>query len=509
MKTWAEAQAFLDSYVVNGPPPLPSLSDLSIDELKQRAQAACDNQEWLVARQHVIELYDRGVDRANMASNLGRLHADMLLPKDAIAWYRKALELDPSRRQDHEHIIYLRDSLPETTEADEQQERRLYFETCGKAAYERRVSLCVDRDPSRPLRVGYVSGDWNFHSAAIAFASVLMRHSPQIEPQIYSTLPERHYDKTTLEWMRCYNERFVNVSGLNPKQLAAVIRDDQIDILVDLAGYTHRNRLATFAARPAPIQVQAWGYVLGTASPAIDYIFADRIVATNVLRATGKIIELPSILGYMPPENYPEPGPLPCLTDAPKFVVPQRVSKINDTTCRVWAEILRRVPAATLTFKFPNYIARKRQEIVESMSDVRHQILFADGASHSDHVLSYPEYDLSLDPWPQTGGVSSLEALWMGVPMVTMWGERMISRTSASFLTNLGWTDCIAYSEQEYIDKAVALVTTDRERLAILRATARERLRASPIMAGYVEAVEAIYRELWQRYCADSAERVA
>lgn len=509
MQTLAEVEAWIQRWHRDGLPPLPPVSHLSTDELKQQAQDAYDHQDFQHAKQALIALYERGYERATMAGYLGRIHADCLHPHEAIYWYRTALALGPSRRLDHEHIIYLRDSLPETTEADEQGERRAYFEACGRPVYERRVPVTVDRDPERPLRVGYVSGDWNFHSAAMAFSAVLTQHSPQIVPTIYSTLPAQNYDKSTEEWTRCYRDRFVDVAGLNPSQLAAVIRHDAIDVLVDLSGFTHKSRLATFAARPAPIQIQAWGYVLGTASPAIDYIFADPIVATAALRATGKIVELPSILGYLPKPDLPEPGPLPCLTMPPRFIVPQRVSKINDATCRVWAEILRRVPDASLTFKGPNYISSKRVEIVEQMSDVRHQLVFQDGINHGDHLRQYPHYDLSLDPWPQTGGVSSLEALWMGVPMVTLYGERMISRTTASFLINCGMPEAVAYSEQEYIDQAVALVTTERDRLAGWRATARERLRASPIMTGYVEAVEAAYRHVWRTYCAEAHKEVA
>ncbi len=510
MDGWAESEAFIERYLINGPPPAPSVSDLSLEALKLAAQQACDTADWAIAKQCLLELFARDYEAANTAGHLGRLHADWLLPREAIRWYRAALAIDPMRRIDHEHIIYLMDSLPETTEADEQGERAAYFHTLGRHAYATRVPLSPNRDPERPLRVGYVSGDWNFHSAAIAFSPAVLHHSPAIVPHIYSTLHPAHYDDVTRKtWMPAYKDRFYEVYGLTAKQLAAVIRDDEIDILVDLAAYTHKNRISTFAYRPAPLQIQAWGYVLGTASPAIDYVFADRIVATDHLRASGKIVDLPSILGFLPMDGLPDSTPLPCLTAPPQFVVPQRVSKINEATCRVWREILLRVPDATLTFQGPNYISRKRVEIVELMHGVEHQIRFLDGVGQQALIQSYPNYDLSLDPWPQTGGVSSLEALWMGVPMVTMWGDRMITRTTASFLTNVGMADLIAYSEQAYIDRAVALVTTDRAHLAELRATSRERMRTSPIMAGYREAVEAAYRHLWRDYCARPAERAA
>lgn len=512
MHTLAEAEAFIDRWFREGPPALPSVSDLSIQELQAAAQLACDQEQWTLGRHYLTALYDRGYDPAKIASDLGHLNTDDGRPQEALAWYRRALALDPSRATDYEHLIFILDAQPETTDAEATAERRRYFEACGRTAYDRRVPLDLDHDPDRPLRVGYVSGDWNFHSAAIAFSSVLTRHSAQVIPYAYSTLHPAHYDQVTRKtWQPVFGDRFLEAYGLNASQLAAVIRHDQIDILVDLSGYTHRNRLNTFAARPAPIQIQAWGYVLGTASPAIDVVFADRLVASPAIRAAlrATVYDLPSILGFLPPEGLPTPDALPCETQAPSFVVAQRDSKVNAQTCAVWRQILERVPDATLTFKGPGYSPARRQQIAAAFAGLEHRIAFLGGTSHLDHLRTYPNFDLSLDPWPQTGGVSTLEALWMGVPAVTLIGDRMIQRTSASIFTNVGMPECVAYAEQDYIDRAVALVTTARDRLAGWRATARDRMRASPIMTGYVEAVEAAYRTLWRDYCATSKEQAA
>src|SRR5678816_4561526 len=135
------------------------------------------------------------------------------------------------------------------------------------------------------------------------------------------------------------------------------------------------------------------------------------------------------------------------------------------------------------------------------MAPVADQLLFQYNTGHLEHLLWYQECDLGLDPWPQTGGVSTLEGLWMGVPCVTLLGDRVIQRTSASFFTTLGIPEFIATTEAEYIEQAVAFVTTRRDELAAIRPTLRERLRTSPIMAGYREKVEIIYRTLWRQWC--------
>lgn len=513
MHTLAEAQAFIDAWLHDGPPALPSVSDLSLDELKTAAQLACDQEQWDFGKHYLLELLARGHEPAQTCANLGRLHADAGTPHESLAWYRKALDLDPTRRGDHDHLIFLLDAQPETTDAEAIAERRRYFAMHGRTAYDRRLPLAVDADPDRPLRVGYLSGDWNFHSVGLAFAPVLMHHSASIIPYVYSSLHPAHHDAVTRQtWQPIFGDRFLECYGLNASQLAAVIRHDQIDILVDLAGYTARNRLLTFAHRPAPIQIQAWGYVLGTAAPDIDAVFVDQVVAAGGMeqRLGQRLVQLPSMLGFHPREGLPTPSPLPCLTNAPKFCVHQRASKTNAATYRVWRQILERVSDSTLTFKGPDYSPAQRIRIVDAFGPYASQISFAASSGQREHLEAYDAMDLSLDPWPQTGGVSSLESLWMGVPMVTLTGERMIARTSASILTNCGFVECITETEQEYINEAVALVTTRRARLAEMRATARERMQASPIMMGYVEAVEAAYRELWREYCAvDAKDKVA
>lgn len=504
--TYDEAQTVVDQALLGGPIEPLCLSTDVTDELHREARIACDNRQWGLARAYFTRLFDQ-TPTAALARDLAAVEMEAGDHHGAIDWYRVALFLNPDDANAHEHLIFLLDAQVESADALANAERQRYFRRFGQSAYLARQPHTNAPDPHKRIRVGYVSGYWNHHSAATAFASVLSAHSDQIEPVFYSTLDPRRYDILTYQvWKARFPKAFIDVHQMTPEWLAKVIREDEIDILVDLAGYTDGNRLLTFAHKPAPIQVQAWGYVLGTASPAIDVIFADRVVASAAIRRqlSERVYDLPSILGFMPRNDLPEEmSPLPCLSKPPVFAVFQRAMKTNPETWRVWRRILEAVPGSTIIFKAPDYTAGMRDRIVEAFGDLRNRISFIYSTGHREHLLCYQDIDLSLDPWPQTGGVSTLESLWMGVPTVTLIGDRMIQRASASIMANVGFGyACIADSEDDYIRRAVELTTTRRDELAAMRMIARDQMQASPIMHGYVEAVEAAYRTLWQEWCA-------
>ena len=502
--TYEEAQSIVEQALLGGPIEPPSLQLDTVCDLEREARIACDNHQWGLARDYFGQLYARNPTNA-LARDIAAVEMEAGSPSGAIRWFRIALDHDPHDSNSHEHLIFLYDAQRESADAIANVERRNYFERFGRAAYERRQPYTNRRDPHKRIRVGYVSGYWNHHSAATAFASVLTAHTEQIEPVFYSTLHPKRYDLITHEiWKKRFARSFIDVHQMTHEWLAKVIREDEIDILVDLAGYTDGNRLLTFFHKPAPIQVQAWGYVLGTASPAMDVIFADDVVAPPSVRAslTEQVYSLPSLLGYMPRTDLPEEmSPLPCLTKPPVFGVFQRAMKTNAETWAVWRELLDRVPGSTIIFKAPDYTAGMRERIADAFGPLRNRISFIYSTGHREHLLCYQGIDLALDPWPQTGGVSTLEATYMGVPTVTLLGDRMIQRASASILTNVGFQSCITQTTHAYLDRAADLVTTNREELAAMRSTARERLMASPICSGYVGAVESAYRQLWIDWC--------
>jgi predicted O-linked N-acetylglucosamine transferase (SPINDLY family) len=490
--------------------------DTDIHTLSKQAEEYCAKADWQRAVPVLQRLWQLGFKPELTALALGNVSMNRSMATEAMMWYRRVLALNPRNYVAHENLIFMVDAQPETTEDESLDARRGWWEHIGKPAYARRPHTYLnERDPEKRLRVGYVSGDFNFHSAAIAWAPVAAHHTAQIEPIFYCTSPAAQWDEVTHKhWKDRWGGQFIDVSMHSASRLAQGIYHDKVDILVDLSGYTRNNRLLTFSEKPAPIQVQAWGYVLGTASPAIDYILGDPVVCSPQVRRMlhEKVIDLPALLSYLPRPDLPEPNELPCTRDDQPitFAVFQRAMKVNADCLNVWREILERIPRSRLVFKAGDYSPEKRGAIVKEMASVQRQIHFEYPTDHKDHMLTYQSVDLSLDPWPQTGGVSTLESLWMGVPCVTLLGPRMIQRASASFLTVMGYgEDCIAHSREDYVSKAIKLVTYNRGRLIQIRQEARKTMQASPIMTGYVEAVEQRYRELWRSWCAAQEEAAA
>jgi hypothetical protein len=308
---------------------------VDLDALAEEAQGLLDHGLWAFARTKLEQLYALGHKPAMTAQHIGDVCQMQGETTAAIKWLRRALAVDPRMIQAQEHLIFMLDAQPETTDAEATAERRAWWERFGQHAYARRQPCTTWAHPEKRLRVGHVGGDWNFHSAAVAFVNVISRYSDQIEPVFYSTLEPSRYDNRTRLWREQFGPAFVDVSAMSASMLAQTIRADEIDLLIDLAGYTNNNRLLAFAERPAPIQIQAWGYVLGTASPAIDVVFADPIVASDAIRAqlTERVVDLPAVLSYHARPDLPDANDLPCLTQPPVFSVFQRAMKVTPA-CR-------------------------------------------------------------------------------------------------------------------------------------------------------------------------------
>ncbi len=419
----------------------------------------------------------------------------------AIKCFRKALEIDPDYVEARNRIIMILDAQPDTTEQQAQRERDKWWTQHGERAYLLRQPHRNNRDSERPLRVGYVSGDFQYHSAATVFHRIALNHSEGFLPYFYSSTPHNKHDSITNSYM--YHAGWRDVVGWPDSMVADKIRDDQIDILVDLSGYTAHNRLVTFCHKPAPIQLTGWGYATGVGWPAMDGLIADKVVIPEDRQDehVEKIVYLPSVIDYAGIDGLPEANELPCLTQRPTFGVFQRNLKINAEDVEVWRRILERLPESRLIMK-GQYCPSLMRLMEGWFRDQFRQVEFRGLTSSWDHKIMYQEVDLCLDPWPQTGGVSACDALWMGVPAVTLIGPRVIQRTTASLLTNLGLEDCIATTTDQYVAKAVNAVTESKWFLAKMRMELRERFIASPIHAGYVEAAEAAYRELWREWCA-------
>ncbi len=385
-----------------------------------------------------------------------------------------------------------------------------WWEAHGARVWADRRPPRVTRDPNRRLRVGYVGGDFCFHSAAMAFAPMVLADSEGIETFAYSTTPRSEQDGTTAHFKQALGWRFVDVSAYAPPALATIIRTDKIDILVDLSGLTPHHRFETFAEQPAPIQLQGWGYVTDHGWPCFTGILADPFVAPLERRGAmrSRVIDLPCVLTNMlRPDITRRPRP----DGPPVFGVFQRAGKFHAATCRVWSRLLRAMPTATILMRPSQAPPDFADHVLAQFAPaVRDRVRFEDPTIHREHLERHNAVDVMLDTWPQSGGCSTLEALWMGVPVVTLVGERLMQRTSGSCLKAVGFglEDGIAHDEDEYVSRAIECVE-DRARLAGLRLVLPHRLRASRIIHGYVDAVHMTYRSLWRDYCAQAKDQAA
>ncbi len=427
---------------------------------------------------------------------------------EAVTAYRAALARRPDDAEAHSGLVFALDFDPATTAAAALAERRRWGARHAAPLITRWRPHDNDRRPERRLRVGYVSADFRRHSAAALFGPVLRHHDPAaVEVICYSGAVVG--DETTARF-RAGAALWRDVAGLDDEALAARIRADGVDVLVDLSGFSAGHRLGVFAHRPAPVQVTAWGHAVGTGLAAMDYLFADDVTVPPAARAhfTEEIVRLPAIVTYEPPAGAPPPAPLPALGSGRiTFGCFNRPAKITDAMLAVWAGILAAVPGSRLLLKFPGFEdagvqARVRAALTAGGADPA-RVAFLGGTPPAEHLAAYAQVDVALDPFPHGGGVSALDGLWMGVPMVTLCGERVPARLGASFLTVLGLERFVAGTPAEYA--AVARrVAADPSGLAALRAGLRDRVAASPLgnHRAYCRAVEAAYRTMWRRWCA-------
>lgn len=409
---------------------------------------------------------------------------------------RACLACDPGRRRVRDTLIFALDLDPDTTAAELWAERRLWWALHGAPLYARRLPHRHDRTPDRVLRVGYVSADFRQHSAGLAMQSLLTGGIPGTETWCYATHPPEHDDAVTVVYQSL--TRYQNVTGLSDDALAAQIRRDQIDILVDCSSFTAGNRLTMFCLKPAPVQITAFGYALSTGLDAMDARFSDA-VSTGSEPSAEQVIDVGSIIPWAPPGGMVGIRPR---ADYPVFGSFHRVDKLHAGVLETWGEILRRVPDAVLRCKGTGYM---NPDVQAAIRAVVPRVEFEGGTMHRDHLSALGALDVMLEPWPQTGGVTTCEALYMGVPSVTWQGAESRSRAASALLTHVGVTRGIATSRDGYIDAAVAMIS-DRAALAHDRATLRARLLASPICTGYAERVSAAYRSLWRAWCASDRQ---
>lgn len=477
-----------------------------LDLLNRSAEDLITQARLTEARDILLGVLERDPENAQAYLHLAVAYESMGAIEDAMAAFDAAKRIEPENPVLVSASVFGCDRTPGATLEDGYAIRRRFNEMLV-ASLPLSLEHQNNRAPDRPLRVGYVSGDLRHHSASKVFGSVLLKHTDQVETCCYMTLPGEDWLTTTLKQGVA---QWRDVSLWDNERLYQQIRADQIDILVDLSGHSAGNRLAVFARKPAPIQVTAWGYITGTGLDAMDYMFADQDTVYEDERQwyAEEIVYLPRIVSFWPidPTIIGPVGPLPAFANGHlTFGSLQRVGKLKIQTIELWARILAALPSAKLLVKAGGMEHPEIREIVqqrfESFGTNLGQLQFRGSSDSLDHQRTYNEVDVALDPWPDGGGVSTLEALWMGVPSVTLPYRQIASRLTTSFQKELGLPWLSASSPDEYVERAVALNDQWQE-LAEVRKRLRDLMCVSMLcdVRSYVHYVESAYRTMWHRW---------
>lgn len=362
-----------------------------------------------------------------------------------------------------------------------------------------------DRSPKRKLRLGMVSADFHHqHPVNIFMQPVLARLDPKaFEVTMYFT-GVSHDEQTQLAKRRV--ARWVEVTNWSDAQLARRIEEDGIDILLDLSGHTSMQRMAVFGHRAAPVQATFLGYPGSTGVPNIDWLVADPVVAPKGSEAlySEKLARLPnSVFCYAPEADYPYPNYTQAHATRPlTFGSFNNVPKLTPHTVKLWAAVLHEVPGSRLLLKAPSFkdegaVAAFAQRF-EAEGIARDRLDFRGPVGLSDMMAEYADVDIALDPVPYNGGTTTLQALWMGVPVVVKAGGNFVSRMGASFMSAAGLPEWVAQSDADYV-RIAASMAQDRQALLTLKQGLRERLEALPAwdVDQYTRDFEKALRKMW------------
>jgi len=431
-----------------------------------------------------------------------------------VASYRRVLEIRPDFVEAHNNLLLAMQYAEGYSPAEIFAEHVAFARQFEEPLKGRWPLHENSREPCKRLKVGYVSPDFRRHSVAYFIEPVLAHHDKnEVEVTCYCNNSQR--DEVTDRLSR-YADRWLDCSRLSDDELAQRILSDGIDILVDLAGHTANNRLLVFARKPAPIQVTWLGYPATTGLTAMDYRMTDRHAEPPGMTEHLNVETLWRLPGffccYRAHENSPPVIDHPPSDDKGHitFGCFNNFSKVTDAALKLWAQILDRVPTARLLLEIrgidrPTFRAETEARLQRLGLPLERVTLEA--RSPANQYALYNQIDIALDPFPCNGGTTSLDALWMGVPFVTLAGSHFVSRMGVSILTNAGLPELIADTPEDYVELATRLALKP-EWLRDLRYQLRQRVANGPLMdeSAFTRQLEAAYRGMWQAYCARAAE---
>jgi FkbM family methyltransferase len=363
-----------------------------------------------------------------------------------------------------------------------------------------------DPSPERRLRIGYVSPDFSSHVVGRNIWPLLHHHDhTQFDITLYANMT--HGDPMTEQFQRCA-DHWCPIATWSDERVAERIRQDAIDILVDLALHTQGNRLLVFARKPAPVQVTFAGYPGTTGLRAIDYRLTDPYLDPSGLNedySAEQVYRLPHTFWCFDPQGEePAVAPLPAIKQGRvTFGCLNNFCKVNDGVLELWTRVLDAVPGSRLMLlSKPGSHRQRTLDFLGRLGIAAERVEFCSPRPRAEYLALYHQIDIGLDTFPYNGHSTSLDSYWMGVPVVTLVGHTVVGRAGLSQLTNLGLTDLVARSPDEFVEIAASL-GGDLPRLEALRRGLRERLRQSPLMdaVGFTRGIEQAYRSMWRRWC--------
>jgi protein O-GlcNAc transferase len=461
-----------------------------------------------------IELYRQAVfimpDFIEALVNIGNALRDYGHSEDAESWYRRALSVAPNCTFCYDNLFFLMLYHDRYDAATVFSEHLHFAEKCAEALSSAIIPHVSVRHPHRILKIGYLSPDFRKHSVSYFVEPVLASHSKE-HFLIYCYSDVSRPDDVT-ERLRRHAGQWQNIAGMPDQQVTDLIRSDGIDILVDLAGHTAHNRLLVLARKPAPVQVTWIGYPATTGLSSIDYKIVDSQTDPPGLTEqfyTEKLIRMPeSFLCYLPERESPGVGPLPALSAGNvTFGSFNNFAKVNSGVIALWAQILRRVPNSRFIMKANSLgdkstadkvMAMFSQHGIEENRIELHSVIL----SSRLHLDLYNRVDIGLDTFPYNGTTTTCEAIWMGLPVITLAGQTHAARVGASLLTTIGHSELIAATHEEYTELAVNLAE-DTEKLAYLRNTLRNTMANSALTdeKRFTENLETLLRDIWKNWC--------
>jgi protein O-GlcNAc transferase len=451
---------------------------------------------------------------AEVHGNLGVLLKDTGRISEAIEAFRTALELRPGYVEAQHQLLNAIHYDPSFDAVAIRDAARRWNREQAAALSRAIQPHQNDRSPDRRLRVGYVSPDFRDHPVGLNLLP-LYRAQSHVDLEIFTYANVVRPDALTEEF-RSLSDQWRSTVGWSHQQLAAAVRQDAIDILVDLTLHASGNRLFAFALKPAPVQVTFAGYPGTTGLETIDYRLTDPYLdppgVTDGFYAEASF-RLPETFWCVDPAADEIPvGPLPALDRRHvTFGCLNNFCKVNEACLRLWARVLTAVPGSHLLVSSPAGAHRQRVlAFLDAEGVAPARVAFAGRQPRRDYLRLYDGIDIALDTLPYNGHTTSLDAFWMGVPVVTLVGSTVVGRAGLSQAVNLGAEELVAWTPDDFVRIAERL-SSDLSRLALVRTSLRERMRRSPLMDGprFARHIGAAYREMWRRWCAGGESKAS